>query len=180
MSALKICKPTTYTSSLYQVVFIGFFIAFLLGVYGLTVSVIDEIQRGLQLSRSLQDVVVLVAILVIVGSIVLGTLAWAMLFVATANITIHFSDQGFQITSPFLYKSKWLTWDHVVKVRSFSLHGGRHVNQIGINGLGWIFKLNGLLFWMYPHGAITIGEKGMKNGRELLRTLKQKRPDLFR
>lgn len=150
----------------------------LLSLYGLAKITIEGANMISRLSLSFQDVILSIIVLIIMGSLVTGTLVGAILFLITMNISIYVRENDFKITA-LMYKSEWLTWDRIAKVRNISLHEKKHIVQIGIDGLGWIFKLNGLLFWMYPYGAITVGENNIQNGRELLRIFKQKRPDIF-
>ena len=106
------------------------------------------------------------------------TILSGMVLLLTANITLHMSKNGFRVQT-LISQSEWLDWDQVTKVRSFTFREGNQITQIGVAGLNWMFKLNGLLFWMFPHGAIVIGEKSMQEAHKLLRTFKQKRPELF-
>ncbi len=178
MAAQKIYKPTIYVSGMSYLVFIVFLIGLLMSIYGLIISIINEVQWAMLLSLPLQDAIISMIILVSIGSVVIGAFIGGLCLMLTMNVSIHVREHDFRVTT-FMYKSNWIPWNKIVKIRSFSLYEGHSIVQIGIDGLGWIFKLSGLLFWMYPYGAINIGENNMNNGRELLKVFKQKRPDLF-
>lgn len=178
MTLKKVYKLKAFNSYLYYIVTLFFCALFLLTVYGLINVIIAQIRLADQLSLTLGATAGSIALLITLGGMLLGFLLFIILFTLTINISIQVDDNGFRIFS-LVYVSKWLTWDKLVKIRSFSLKGNNSIFQIGIDGLGWVFKLNGLIYWMYPYKAIVIGENSMENGSELLKIIKRNRPDLF-
>ena len=178
MSTENTFRPTLVVSGLFAILFIIFLAVLLMSIYGLFTVILDEIQMAQQLSLSFSDTMLSVGIVVLIGGIVIGSLFLVLLLISTMVTSIHVREDAFRITS-FFYKSEWLDWNRVVKIRSVGIGEGNHIVLIGIDGLGWRFKLNGLLFWMFPYGAINLAENSLQNGRELLKIFKHKRPDLF-
>ncbi len=174
----QIYKPTTYVSGIFYLVFTSFFIVLLMSIYGLIAAIIDEIQWSMQLSLPLWDIVMSMVILISIGSIVIMSIIGGLLLMLTLNVSIHIRDHDFRVMT-FMYKSDWLTWDEIKKVRNIPFYGEHRIMQVGINGIGRAFKLYGFFSWMYPYGAINIGSGSIQNGDELLKIFKRKRPDLF-
>ena len=131
-----------------------------------------------QLSLVFSDTILSLGIVVLIGGIVIGSLFVSLLLISSMSISVHVREDAFRITS-FFYKSDWLDWNRIVKIRSVAVKKGHHITLVGVDGLGWQFKLNGLLFWMLPYGAIHFGENSLQNGRELLKIFKRNRPELF-
>jgi hypothetical protein len=174
----KTYKTIPTLARIYTVMLILFAIVLIMMLYGLTASIIQNIQQASQLVLTPVQVLAALAPLLFLGTIIVLTILAGMVFLLTANITVHTSKHGFRVQT-VISQSGWLDWDQVIKVRSFTFREGNQITQMGVAGLHWMFKLNGLLFWMFPHGAIVIGEKNMQEGHKLLRTFKQKRPELF-
>lgn len=174
----KTYKTIPTLARIYSVILILFALVLSMMLYGLTASIIQNIQQASQLALTPAQTLAALAPLLLLGTIIVLTILAGMVFLLTANITLHISKHGFRVQT-LISQSGWLDWDRVTKVRSFTFSEGNQIIQMGVAGLNWMFKLNGLLFWMFPHGAIVIGEKSMQEGHKLLRTFKQKRPDLF-
>lgn len=83
--------------------------------------------------------------------------------------------EGFKVHSP-IHQSKWHSWQSITKIRT-SFLPFRPFLMVEIRGISWLYRFNGLLFWM-RHGGFLIGSN-IENYHELLKILQAKRPDLF-
>ena len=110
-----------------------------------------------------------------VSLFIIGWFAVILIGVLTSSPSISVNDQGFRLES-LLGKSRWLPWEAISKVRKPFLPAPQ-IWFVGIRGLSWHYRINGLLYWM-GDGAFLIG-KTYKDYRDLLKILKAKRPDLF-
>jgi hypothetical protein len=100
----------------------------------------------------------------------------AMLVTLTVNPSIAVSEQGIQVRS-LIHESPWLSWTAIKKVRGSFIRSQRFW-LIGIEGLGWPYKLNGLLFWLGT-GGFQVAPY-IEDYQGLMKVLRERRPDLFR
>ena len=175
---IKIYKPVPILFFLYNAILLVFAFLLLMMIYALSVTVIEALQQAVLLAFSTSQTLLSLVPFFLFSIVIILTIVAGIIFFLTANTAVHVSKHGFRVTV-LIYKSDWLPWESVQKVRTFSFREGNQLAQIGIDRLNWMYKLNGLLFWMFPYGAILVGEKNMQDGHKLLRTFKQKRPDLF-
>ena len=86
----------------------------------------------------------------------------------------HVREHGFRVKTWF-YQSEWLLWTAVQKVRRLPFSNNL---QLGIAGLGWMFRVLAFVNWL-PGGYVVVGSS-LVDGEMLVKTIKQKRPELFK
>lgn len=92
----------------------------------------------------------------------------------TSYPSIEVNHDGFRI-STIISRGKWLSWDAINKIRQPFFY--QRVQMVGVKGLGKLYILNGLFYWLGGGGFLI--SQTIENYQELITWLKQKRPDLF-
>lgn len=124
---------------------------------------------------SIQFVIFQVAsIFCFAGFVMLPTIL-LLVQIFTTFPSLLISPEGFRIHTP-IHHSRWFKWQDIVKIRT-SFFSPKPFLMVEVKGLGWLYWLNGLLFWM-RQGGFLIGSN-IENYHELLKILQTKRPDLF-
>jgi hypothetical protein len=113
-------------------------------------------------------------IILFVGIPLLSVIA-ITLVTLTINPSITVSEKGIQVRS-LIGESSWLSWAAIKKARS-SFMPSQQFWMIGVEGLGWPYKLNGLLFWLGTGGFQVT--QSIEDYHGLMEVLRKRRPDLF-
>ncbi|MCL4870174.1 MAG: hypothetical protein KJ063_14505 [Anaerolineae bacterium] len=119
----------------------------------------------------------LLSVLLLSWGIGLFVIAWFFTLsigMLTIFPSIMVNDDGFKVCTS-VGQSKWLPWKAIHKIRSPFFY--QRTIMIGAKGLGPLFVLNGLLFWLGSGGFLI--SQGINNYQELILILREKREDLF-
>jgi len=173
MTLIKIYRPANYVSLVTRIVVVVFVIAPLLVVYGMADVILFEAKISAAANRPFGETASSMGLLFLTGILICAFLIFGIAIGLTAMAQIHVCEDGFRVKTWF-YQSEWLAWTAVQKVRRLPFSNNL---QLGIVGLGWMFRLVGLVNWL-PGGYVTVGNN-LVDGELLIKTIKQKRPDLF-
>jgi hypothetical protein len=174
MTPTKIYRPTSRNSMIAGIVTFAFAFVPLLIVYGTVDSIVFEAKIAAAINRPFIETTGIVGLLILTN-LLLSALFFisGVSFGLTIMAQFHVREDSFRVITWF-YKSEWLPWRAIQKVRRFPFSNNL---QLGIVGLGWMFRLVGLLNWL-PGGYVAIG-RNLVDGEALIKTIKHKRPDLF-
>ena len=174
MSPFKIYRPTTYMSTMAGIGTTVFALVPLLILYGMVDAISFEAKLAAAINRPFVETASSVGLLILTN-----LLLSALFFIGGVSVGLplmaqfHVRENGFRVKTWF-YQSEWLAWTAVQKVRRLPFSNNL---QLGIVGLGWMFRLLAVMNWL-PGGYVTVGNN-LVDGELLIKTIKQKRPDLF-
>ena len=175
MSPLKIYLPTSYVSSMAGIGTTIFALVPLLILYGTVDAILFEAKLAAAINRPFVETASSVGLLILTN-----LLLSALFFIGGVSVGLplmaqfHVRADVFRVKTWF-YQSEWLPWTAVQKVRRLPFSNNL---QLGIVGLGWMFRLLAVMNW-FPGGYVTVGNN-LVDGELLIKTIKQKRPDLFK
>ncbi|MEZ4591033.1 MAG: hypothetical protein R3D55_07800 [Chloroflexota bacterium] len=174
MTPTKIYRPIGYVSTMAGIATIVFALVPLLILYGTVDVILFEAKLAAAINRPFVETTSSVGLL-----IVTNLLLSALFFIGGVSgglplmAQFHVREDGFRVKTWF-YQSGWLPWTAVQKVRQLPFSNNL---QLGIVGLGWMFRVLALVNWL-PGGYVVVGSS-LVEGEMLVKTIKQKRPDLF-
>lgn len=170
---LKIYRPTSNVSTMAGMLFVAFTLVFFLILYGTVNSISFEAQIAGVIDRPFSETVVAVGLLILTVILLCVAMMFGIAIGLTLMAQIHVREDSFRVITWF-YQSEWLPWTAICKLRRLPFSSNI---QLGIVGLGWMFRVVGLVNWL-PGGYVAVGSN-LVDGESLIKTIKQKRPDLF-
>lgn len=173
MTPIKIYRPANYVSLVTRIVVVVFVIAPLLVVHGMADVILFEAKISAAANRPLGETASSMGLLFLTGILICAFLIFGIAIGLTVMAQIHVREDSLRVKTWF-YQSEWLAWTAVQKVRRLPFSNNL---QLGIVGLGWMFRLVALINWL-PGGYVVVGSS-LVDGEMLVKTIKQKRPDLF-
>lgn len=174
MTSTKIYRPISYISIMGGIVTPVFALVPLLILYGTVDTILFEAKLAAAINRPFVETASSMGLLILTN-----LLLSALFFIGGVSVGLplmaqfHVREDSFRVKTWF-YQSDWLPWAAVQKVRRLPFSNNF---QLGIVGLGWLFRLLAVMNWL-PGGYVTIGSN-LVDGEVLVHTIKQKRPDLF-